>query len=257
LPLVVFCIDHSATLGGYTLNAEEAQQHLRDYLLNGIAAEIYWADEAYALAEEIGKHAEQINAGNFNRLFGSLQLSLSDRQTLSVTKIFDPVSRRYPTRSIPATLELLETHAELWEVPQRHKVQQTLTKAGVDSEQIELLHNTELTRAIVAHYRSTLPNAKKMDLHPLSASLEVLKSSRDKVIAHNEAIERSVRRIPTWGDAVSLVNYAKEFVATIGFGYLNIDFGTGSNDYYLASDVRRSVHSLRRLLRVINTTEGV
>ena len=74
------------------MNAEEAQQHLRDYLLNGIAAEINWADEAYALAEEIGKHAEQINAGNFNRLFESLQLSLSDRQTLSVTKIFDPVS---------------------------------------------------------------------------------------------------------------------------------------------------------------------
>jgi hypothetical protein len=34
------------------MRVEEAERHLNDYLLNGIAAEIFWAEEAYALAEK-------------------------------------------------------------------------------------------------------------------------------------------------------------------------------------------------------------
>ena len=30
---------------------------------------------------------------------------------------------------------------------------------------------------------------------------------------------------PTWGEAISLANYAKEFVATLGTGYLGLHFG--------------------------------
>ena len=67
------------------MNVEEAERHLRDYLLQGIVAEIFWADEAYALTEEIGEHVEQINATAFGALFGALQTILSDRQTRTLT----------------------------------------------------------------------------------------------------------------------------------------------------------------------------
>ena len=103
------------------MDVKKAERHLKDYLLNGIATEIFWADEAYALAEEIGKHAQALNANGFGALFGSLQVILSDRQTLSVTKIFDQ-PKKYPTRSIPATLTFLKDHAELWRVPEQHKL---------------------------------------------------------------------------------------------------------------------------------------
>jgi hypothetical protein len=68
------------------LNGEEATVRLREYLLNGIASEIRRAEEAYSLVQEIGKYAEEINSTNFGELFGSLQIMLSDRQTLSVVK---------------------------------------------------------------------------------------------------------------------------------------------------------------------------
>jgi hypothetical protein len=48
-------------------------------LLNGIGTQIDLADQAYALAEEIGKYAEQINEASFGELFGALQTMLSDR----------------------------------------------------------------------------------------------------------------------------------------------------------------------------------
>jgi len=44
------------------------------------------------------------------------------------------------------------------------------------------------------------------------------------------------------------VNYAKDFVSTIGFGYLSTHFEQGSGDYYLTYDAQRTSRSLRRLL---------
>ena len=100
------------------MNEEAAALRLREYLLDGIAREIFYAEEAYSLAQEIGKYAEEINTANFGEFFGSLQVILSDRQTLSIVKIFDPV-KKYPTRGIPGTLSLLDDNAELWELPGR------------------------------------------------------------------------------------------------------------------------------------------
>jgi hypothetical protein len=45
---------------------------------------MFWADQTYALAEEIGKYAQGISAADFGELFGSLQLVLSERQTLAM-----------------------------------------------------------------------------------------------------------------------------------------------------------------------------
>jgi hypothetical protein len=72
----------------------EVEKQLMDYLLNGLGTQIALADQAYALAVEIGQHAKQINEANFGDLFGALQAMLSDRQTLEATKLFDE-ERRY------------------------------------------------------------------------------------------------------------------------------------------------------------------
>jgi hypothetical protein len=37
------------------LGVEGAERSLRDNLVDGVAAELFWADKAYALAEEIGQ----------------------------------------------------------------------------------------------------------------------------------------------------------------------------------------------------------
>lgn len=206
------------------MNAEEVEKRLESYLRDGIVADIFLVDQAYALTEEIGKYAEQINAANFGELFGSLQVVLSDRHTLAIAKIFDS-TKRYPTRSIPATLDLLEDYAELWRMPQRQRLHRVLVESESDVPCVEQLSNAELTHAVVAHFRDALPDSKRIASDPLSSSLTLLRQARNKVIAHNEAIEVSALQAVTWKDATSLVNYAKEFVATIGFGYLNTFFG--------------------------------
>jgi hypothetical protein len=83
----------------------------------------------------------------------------------------------------------------------------------------------------------------------LSTSLSILRQSRDKTIAHNEAVDLSDLQTSTWGEAISLVNYAKGFVATIEAGYLGLLFGEASEDYVLMTDARRTSVALRCLLK--------
>jgi hypothetical protein len=230
------------------LNTEQAEERLRNYLLQGIATELFWADQTYALAEEIGKHAQHINAANFGELFGSLQMVLSERQTLAIVKIFDP-ARNYPTRSIPGTLDLLEDNANLWRVYDQEKLHQELIEAGMDRTSVERLDDADLTHAMVSRFRDTLPDPRRVSPDKLSLSLSILRQSRDKSIAHNEAVDPSALQTPTWGEAISLVNYAKSFVATIGAEYLGLLFDKGSEDYVLMTDARRTSVALRRLLK--------
>jgi AbiU2 len=127
----------------------------------------------------------------------------------------------------------------LWKVPERHVLHPTLIEAGAERQSVERLTNVELTHEIVSHYESRLTSL---------SSLTELRQSRDKVIAHNEAIERSTLQPPTWGAAISLVEYAKDFVATISFGYLSTSLGRVGGDYNLSDNARRTSKQLRRLL---------
>ena len=224
------------------VNGQEATLRLRQYLLDGIAREIFEAEEAYSLAQEIGNYAQEINTASYGELFGRLQIILSDRQTLSVLKMFDPV-KRYPTRSIPGTLSLLEDNSDLWELPERQELQRVLVEAGSNTAEIEHLGKAELTRVVVEHYRSTLPDPR------------TLRQLRDKVIAHNEAIDRDALNKVTWGQAISLVTYAKHFVAAVGCGYLGMYFNGDGDDYLLTRDARRTSTGLRRLLRAAGIAE--
>src|SRR5215510_12014171 len=101
------------------MNLAEAEKRLDDYLLNGIAGEIFWAEEAKAFTQKVSDHHKVINAANYGQLFGSLQTIMTDRLMLSVAKVYDRPDRRYPTRSIPAVLELIGSNASLW--PLRHR----------------------------------------------------------------------------------------------------------------------------------------
>jgi hypothetical protein len=234
---------------------QTAEATLHDYLLNGIAKEIFFADEAKSLAVEIGNHADRINAQGYGQLFGSMQVAYSDRQTLCVTKMFDPKNRRHPTRSIPAILNLIEDNATAWSLPQRHKLEETLCTAGHDARQVANLNNAELALAIVSHFRSTLPQIDRATICGLSLSLSTLREARNKIIAHNQAIAQSARTFATWGETEALVNYAKTFVALISFGFLNLYMGNDSDSYLPTADARATTAILKKLFKGANLTE--
>ncbi len=154
------------------MGIEEAEELLRN-CLNGLATEVFWADQTCALAEEVGRHAEQVNTASFGELFGSFQLVLVERQALAAVKIFDPV-KQYPTRSIPGTLILSDSKAELWRVHERRRLHRVLIEAGLDNSRVDDMSNAELNRAVDARFRNTLPDSKRVSPDNLSLSLNIL-----------------------------------------------------------------------------------
>jgi hypothetical protein len=233
------------------MDTEAAEAKLKDYLFQGVVKEIFLADEAKSIAVAIGNHAEQLNAHGFGDLFCSLQLAYSDRQTLCVAKMFDKI-HRYPTRTIPAILDLIEDHASLWSLPQRHMLEGKLISAGHERQQIQAAANASLSKLLASELRRTMPKVERADRPGPLASLTKLREARDKVIAHNEAVDDGARRYATWGEVEELVAYAKNFVTLISFGFLNLHMGADSESYHLTYDARRSSMALLRLLQSAN-----
>lgn len=85
---------------------------LKDIISKGVAIDIFKAEQAFALLNEIGKRSEVINRENFGHLFGNLQDILVEQIILAVNKIYEHPNRRYPIRSIPVALKILEENTD-------------------------------------------------------------------------------------------------------------------------------------------------
>ena len=237
------------------MNAKEAEEALHDFLMNGIAKELFFADHTKDLAVVIGKHSGTVNSKGFGDLFGSLQSILSDHQTLCVAKIYDPPSKKYPTRSIPAILSFIEKHSSLWSLPQRHILEKLIVDEGHNPTTVHGMNNQQLSLAVVSHFNQTMPQSGKAGHCSLSAALETVREARNKVHAHNEAIDKAARKLPTWGGVESLINYAKDFACVIGFGFLSLYLGNTHKDYLLATDARQASGKMEKLLVLANLND--
>ncbi|RYZ90160.1 MAG: hypothetical protein EOP06_08275 [Proteobacteria bacterium] len=234
------------------MSAPTIEETLYDYVIQGIVKELFIADEAKALCAEIGNHAEKVNSQGLGELFGSLQAAYSERQTLSIAKLFDPPSNKYPTRSIPAVIDFMERNVSALPVTQTHVLHKRLVFAGHDELKVKSLSNEQLAREVCADLQSTLPKGKQGNTDPLSVALLKVKESRDKAIAHNEAVHPSARQWTTWGEEELLVDYAKDFVALVSFGFLGLYLGDGANWYYNSASASRTSKMLSRVLQLAN-----
>jgi hypothetical protein len=202
------------------MSSHDASEQLNDLLLNGIQAELYWAEEARAVSVMIGVHSPRINETRFGSLFGRLQEVFSERETLAISKLFDRPSRKYVTRSIASVLDLLEVHIADWNLEERQVLEDALIKNGRGD--FSLASDRDLMSEIVNFYRSNLPMVEKKQECELSAALDRVFQSRDKVHAHNEAVPAGSRQLPSWKDTELLFEFAREFAQTIGHGTLGI-----------------------------------
>lgn len=202
------------------MTTQEAEEKLENYLLYGLQAELHWAKEARTVAIVIGNHSEVINNTRFRTLFGRLQEIFSERETLSVAKIFDRPNRINAVRSISTTLILLEENVDLWNLQERDFLEDFLLENGYGymSEKTD----REISIAVIEVFKTTLPLSAKKDSCQLSNSLDAILQSRDKVHAHNEAISASERTLPSWKDTQLLIDYAEDFIKTIIRGFLGI-----------------------------------
>jgi len=227
------------------MNADEVKLALKTEI-EPLVLNILSADQSYYLLKTSGGFSDGINFANFGNLFVFLQSILSDKFILNVAKIFEN-SKRYRIHSIPVVIDLLEEHCAVLNIYQKPNFLRVLKESGLRDSTLEELSDKELTRKVVNHFNSTLPDIHKKDDCDLSRALDSVKSIRDKRIAHNEKVKATDLPKMTWVELNKLLDYAKSFIGAIGWGYLSTAYEV-NGEYIRSRDAKYISNAMRRLL---------
>lgn len=230
------------------MEAETYRENL-EANLNSLVSDVVEADTCIQVLKVIGEKADAINANNYGDLFRFLQGVLSNELNLALTRLFEPEGEKYPLRSIPSSLAMLEEGLCILPLGQKPSVISELVKMGVPSQELEGLDDEALKAKMIEVFRTKLPDVQKVELCNLSRMLAAWKKTRDKTIAHREALGPD-ENMPdrSFEQANALLDYAKHFISAVGWGFFNVAY-TAEEHYLLTDDTERIARALRRLLR--------
>lgn len=208
-------------------------------------ADIFRMERAHALLRTIGTRAAILNdrtRGNFGELFNSLQTALTADCVIAVARIYDPPSRRYPTRCMRYVLEFLrKNREELPSIRERYQLELALRAAGVEAQLAPFMSHgpARFADALVDHFLAILES------EDTQRAIEALKTLRDKAIAHNEDVETVAG--PTWQSLSELVRHAKYLVGILGWASLDTAYFV-NGEFILSEDAVRADRALNRLI---------
>jgi hypothetical protein len=217
---------------------KDSKSLLSDILLHGINNDIFNAEEALAILRLIGKHMEAINKLPGIDLFcGTLQRHSTDRALLFVSKLSE--RSKYPVRSVPAALKLLNEHAGVLKIQDRGFLIERLLELDPMhfTYGLETLSDAELTGLVVQHYTKSFVE---------SIPREALRQIRNTVVAHNgqnaTALDIALHELD------DLLDQAKRFLGLVGRAYLSTVYEDSDGKYFFDFETGRASLGLRRLL---------
>lgn len=226
---------------------DTVKDRLKDVISEGVAIDIFHAEEALALDKVIGREADKINTATFGAFFGSLQIILGRQLILAVSRIFEREGDHYKVRSIPAAIKVLREGADELSVDHRTALIKAMLQCGFDPVPLERSTDPEITRLVADHFEKTMPRAGLgRESEGLSRALGALKMLRDKFVAHPEAIKVEDLPKATLVEIDQLLEFAKFFAITIGRAYLSTTY---------VSDAGRAGRCLERVLEAAGVLE--
>lgn len=220
-----------------------AKAILDDLVSEGAALDVYEADQARRLLEELDRFVEPINQSGTGKHFAAnLQGILQRELVLALSRLYEPYSDRHPGRSLRALIRHIRTHAAMLRVGHRESVINLLSVRGEPRAATGVLSDVDLSIRLSDLLDAQLPRPDATSGRPLDAALALLKTVRDKRIAHRDQVSRSVLLIPGWDHLIELIDEARTIVEMVAGAYVVAG-------YNLTSDAKAAARSLRRLLR--------
>lgn len=213
-----------------------------------VASLIFVADRAIGVVEATGEGVDGINAANLGELFETLRDALVDTALLAVAKIFERAKPKYPLWSLPSLLTMIDECAGELPLLNRPRAIEFLHGQPLSSPTDDRSSDRVVIQALVQTMRAQLPDSASTDLRPHDLVLDALRQQRDKVIAHNEALDRGTLHSTSWHDLRELLDLARRQLGLIGWVFLNTVYMTDDGYYPLAGDATRSGMAMRRLL---------
>ncbi len=202
-------------------------EELRRELDRGVLDQIAIADRSLAVADAIGSASACM--GGFRGLLYHLLTTQADAFILALGRLFDPASSRYPTRSIPGFLDLLERNAETVQVYDRTPLEGFLSAQGARAEDPN--EAPDLIREFIRAWRAFLLKPAGTSGGEPAAVLARIRARRDKQVAHNENWEPTDEERATWDDGRTVLASAKDFAMMIGPALLGMDYRDEDGTY--------------------------
>jgi len=226
----------------------EYRDKLEDIVCQGVAVDLYHADEVLSLGRFVGQNANEINNANFGAFFRSLQIILTRNLILHIAKIFEEPNKRYSIRSIPSAIRILRANGDHLAIEQRPGLISALNRLGASLDEMEKLSDRELTNYLASffegRYSATHPDGKAN-----ARALRALKTMRDKVVAHPEAVCLEDMPKTVYAEIDELVGLAHAFVSAVGCGYLSTVYAADDGSWLMSGAAKRSTTCLKRLLQ--------
>ena len=204
--------------------------------------DILIADEARAIVKAVDAGKVAIARTSFEPVFRSLRAYAIEEIILAVTRLFERSGRQYPLRSLPAAIDLFESHAATLTLAEPSLLRTPLEVLRLWSPGIERMAEPERVHRLADMLRTCMPQTMS---HP---ALDSLKTIRDKALAHHENVAAASIPRTTWEPIDEMIRYAKCAVAAIAGGYLSIGYMMDDGSVPLTDDAGMAGYSVERLI---------
>ena len=192
----------------------------KDILLHQVPCELFAAHNAFGIYAALGSQAQYLNATRWCQLLGIIQLQSLGSMILSVSKIFEPVKKKYSNYSIPTALELISKDCENLQVSPINCVKLFDFITANESQPLPVTADTGMLRdRALKMIREQCPQCPVRPTHRLDEAFKAVKVVRDKQVAHHEDHALSELSSPDSNAIQDLLAFAQTTVDVIGFGF--------------------------------------
>ena len=216
----------------------------------GLVKDIFKAERAYELVKAIGLKSEEMKIGTlkeYDELFGTFQYALQAETLLAVAKIYDPPSKKYPTRCLRGVLEFLSEHTG--ELPEIREPEQLRKHLNILKVPVAIINDTFVDSGDFAKSFSTYIE-NQLSEPPILDAIQKLKRIRDKSICHNEKRDLAILG-PTWKSLKDLIEISKNVVGVLGWAYFSTAYVI-NGEYILTNDACKTSFVMNDLFDFIS-----
>jgi len=200
----------------------ENKKDLNDIVTGGLAESINRAEEVMALRAQIGANTAIASGAELGYLFDRLQVMLGQYAILVVTRMFEPEEDGFQPTSIPVALNNMRFNADYLEIQDRDFILRKLISFGHEEKEFEGIPTPWITQLVRKEFADRLPDIREPDANDLSRALFSLKQMRDVSASDSATSQEGLNTEESDRNLKTLLMYARDFVDTIGRGYLGV-----------------------------------
>ncbi|MDX2362390.1 MAG: hypothetical protein QNK23_16395 [Crocinitomicaceae bacterium] len=219
-------------------------EDLKNQILHGVIRNGFEARRHVAIWNVIVKNVTTIKSFPevHQNFFGHIQSLSGDTIILKTAHIYDPPSKRYVVRSLPAIIKRIESSSfELIKDLNEHHITKYLLTIPNSSHLIDDLNSkpSEFLTNFSSHLKSLINSPNYSD------SIKEVKEIRDKYIAHNELVTKTINH--DFKTIQSLTELALNSAIIIESCLFQ------TSEYFIDDDISRGTYFIRKTIDDLNT----